>query len=125
MDLFHLHEEPHGDVFLHPHGYLIWRALESYMRRAIDEAGYQEVKTPQVMDARQWEKSGQWGKYRENMLVVPVEVPNTEAAGPLVSEAVNWLAIKPMNHPDRKTVAVGRGVVVIVDICGRRSIEKK
>ncbi|OGS58218.1 MAG: threonine--tRNA ligase [Erythrobacter sp. RIFCSPHIGHO2_12_FULL_63_10] len=99
MDLFHLQEEAHGSVFWHPHGYLIWRALEAYMRRAIDEAGYQEVKTPQVMDARQWEKSGHWGKYRENMFVVPDEVPNTEDEGPLVSDAVNWMAIKPMNCP--------------------------
>src|SRR3546814_14743810 len=94
MDLVNLQEEAHGSVFWHPHGYLIWRALESYMRRAIDGAGYREVKTPQVMDARQWEKSGHWGKYRENMFVVPDEVPNTEDEGPLVSDAVNWMAIK-------------------------------
>jgi len=99
MDLFHLQEEAHGSVFWHPNGYMIWRALEAYMRRAIDGAGYQEVKTPQVMDARQWEKSGHWGKYRENMFVVPDEVPNTEDEGPLVSDAVNWMAIKPMNCP--------------------------
>jgi threonyl-tRNA synthetase len=53
------------------------------MRRAIDGAGYMEVKTPQVMDARQWEQSGHWGKYRENMFVVPDEVPNTEDEGPV------------------------------------------
>src|SRR3546814_1737761 len=56
------------------------------MRRAIDGAGYKEVKTPQVMDARQWEASGHWGKYRENMFVIPDEVPNVEDEGPLVSD---------------------------------------
>lgn len=99
MDLFHLQEEAHGSVFWHPNGYMIWRELEAYMRRAIDDAGYQEVKTPQVMDARQWEKSGHWGKYRENMFVVPDEVPNTEDEGPLVSSDADMMAIKPMNCP--------------------------
>ncbi|WP_338446914.1 threonine--tRNA ligase [Pelagerythrobacter marensis] len=99
MDLFHLQEEAHGSVFWHPQGYRIWRALESYMRRAIDEAGYREIKTPQVMDARQWEQSGHWGKYRENMFVIPDEVPNVEDEGPLVSDAADWMALKPMNCP--------------------------
>ncbi len=99
MDLFHLQQEAHGSVFWHPKGYLIWRELEAYMRRAIDGAGYREVKTPQVMDARQWEQSGHWGKYRENMFVIPDEVPNTEDEGPLVSEAADWMALKPMNCP--------------------------
>ncbi|HEX9807736.1 MAG TPA: TGS domain-containing protein, partial [Alteraurantiacibacter sp.] len=52
MDLFHLQEEAHGSVFWHPNGYMIWRELEAYMRRAIDGGGYVEVKTPQVIDAR-------------------------------------------------------------------------
>ncbi|HZV19228.1 MAG TPA: threonine--tRNA ligase [Sphingobium sp.] len=99
MDLFHLQQEAHGSVFWHPKGYVIWRALEAYMRRAIDNAGYREVKTPQVMDARQWEQSGHWGKYRENMFVIPDEVPNTEDEGPLVSDAAEWMALKPMNCP--------------------------
>ena len=99
MDLFHLQEEAHGSVFGHPNGYLIWRQLEAYMRRRLDAAGYVEVKTPQVMDARQWEKSGHWGKYRENMFVIPDEVPNTEDEGPLVSDAAEWMALKPMNCP--------------------------
>ena len=99
MDLFHLQEEAHGSVFWHPNGYLIWRQLEAYMRRRLDAAGYVEVKTPQVMDARQWEKSGHWGKYRENMFVIPDEVPNTEDEGPLVSDAAEWMALKPMNCP--------------------------
>lgn len=99
MDLFHLQAEAHGSVFWHPKGYMIWRELEAYMRRAIDGAGYREVKTPQVMDARQWEQSGHWGKYRENMFVIPDEVPNTEDEGPIVSDDAEWMALKPMNCP--------------------------
>ena len=99
MDLFHLQEEAHGSVFWHPQGYKIWRQLESYMRRKMDGAGYREIKTPQVMDARQWERSGHWGKYRENMFVIPDEVPNTEDEGALVSDDADWMALKPMNCP--------------------------
>jgi threonyl-tRNA synthetase len=69
------------------------------MRRKIDAAGYQEIKTPQIMDARQWEQSGHWGKYRENMFVIPDEVPNTEDEGPVVSGEATWMALKPMNCP--------------------------
>jgi threonyl-tRNA synthetase len=99
MDLFHLQAEAHGSVFWHPKGYIIWRVLEAYMRRRLDAAGYQEVKTPQIMDARQWEQSGHWGKYRENMFVIPDEVPNTEDDGPVVSNEAQWMALKPMNCP--------------------------
>lgn len=99
MDLFHLQAEAHGSVFWHPKGYMIWRQLEAYMRRRLDAAGYDEVKTPQVMDARQWEKSGHWGKYRENMFVIPDEVPNIEDEGALVSDEADWMALKPMNCP--------------------------
>jgi len=99
MDLFHLQEEAHGSVFWHPQGYRIWRELEAYMRRAIDDGGYNEIKTPQIMDARQWEKSGHWGKYRENMFVVPDEVPSTEDDAPVISGDADMMAIKPMNCP--------------------------
>ena len=99
MDLFHLQQEAHGSVFWHPNGFVVWRELEAYMRRAIDAAGYREVKTPQVMDARQWEQSGHWGKYRENMFVIPDEVPNVEDEGPIVSDDAEWMALKPMNCP--------------------------
>jgi threonyl-tRNA synthetase len=99
MDLFHLQAEAHGSVFWHPKGYIIWRELEAYMRRAIDGAGYKEVKTPQVMDARQWEQSGHWGKYRANMFVIPDEVPNTEDEGPVITGDADWMALKPMNCP--------------------------
>ena len=99
MDLFHLQSEAHGSVFWHPKGYLIWRELEAYMRRRLDASGYVEVKTPQVMDAKQWEQSGHWGKYRENMFVIPDEVPNIADEGALVSDDADWMALKPMNCP--------------------------
>ena len=99
MDLFHLQAEAHGSVFWHPKGFILWRQLEAYMRRRLDAAGYDEVKTPQIMDARQWEKSGHWGKYRENMFVVPDEVPNIDDTAPILSGAGDLMALKPMNCP--------------------------
>ena len=99
MDLFHLQAEAHGSVFWHPQGYVIYRELEDYIRRAVQGAGCKEVKTPQVMDARQWEQSGHWGKYRANMFVIPDEVPNTDDDGPVISGDADWMALKPMNCP--------------------------
>ncbi len=99
MDLFHLQSEAHGSVFWHPNGYVIWRELEAYMRRAIDGGGYKEVKTPQLMDAKQWEASGHWGKYRENMFVVPDEIPNADEDGPILTGKSDLMALKPMNCP--------------------------
>jgi threonyl-tRNA synthetase len=99
LDLFHFQQEAQGSVFWHPNGFRIWRALEAYMRRRIDAAGYQEVKTPQLMDARQWEQSGHWGKYRENMFVVPDEIPSTEEGAPVLTGEADLMALKPMNCP--------------------------
>ncbi|HNR78391.1 MAG TPA: threonine--tRNA ligase, partial [Parvularculaceae bacterium] len=99
LDLFHFQSEAQGSVFWHQKGYLIWRALEAYMRRRIDEVGYREVKTPQLMDARQWEQSGHWGKYRENMFVVPDEIPATDDDAPVLSGKADLMALKPMNCP--------------------------
>ena len=99
MDLFHLQSEAQGSVFWHPKGFILWRQLEAYMRRRLDKAGYAEVKTPQLMDARQWEQSGHWGKYRENMFVVPDEIPSTDDEGPVLSGAADLMALKPMNCP--------------------------
>ena len=99
MDLFHLQGEAHGSVFWHPKGWVIWRQLEAYMRRKLDAAGYQEIKTPQVMDAKLWEASGHWGKYRENMFVVPDEVPNTIEGEPVFTGEGDLMALKPMNCP--------------------------
>jgi len=99
MDLFHLQAEAHGSVFWHPKGYIIWRQLEAYLRRRLDSAGYDEVKTPQIMDARQWEQSGHWGKYRENMFIVPDEIPGTEEDAPVLTGEGDLMALKPMNCP--------------------------
>lgn len=99
MDLFHLQSEAQGSVFWHPRGFVLWRQLEAYMRRRLDASGYEEVKTPQLMDARQWEQSGHWGKYRENMFVVPDEVPNADEDGPVLSGEGDLMALKPMNCP--------------------------
>ncbi len=99
MDLFHLQSEAQGSVFWHPKGFRLWRVLEAYMRRRLDAADYVEVKTPQLMDARQWEQSGHWGKYRENMFVVPDEIPNAEEEGPVLSGEGELMALKPMNCP--------------------------
>lgn len=99
MDLFHLQSEAQGSVFWHPKGFILWRQLEAYMRRRLDAAGYAEVKTPQLMDARQWEQSGHWGKYRENMFVVPDEIPNTDDDAAIVSNTADMMALKPMNCP--------------------------
>jgi len=99
MDLFHLQPEAQGSVFWHPKGYILWRQLEAYMRRRLDAAGYAEVKTPQLMDAKQWEQSGHWGKYRENMFVVPDEIPNPEDEGEIFSGTADLMALKPMNCP--------------------------
>jgi threonyl-tRNA synthetase len=100
MELFHLQDESQGSVFWHPKGYTIWLALESYMRRRLRDDGYNEVKTPQLMDSRFWEASGHWGKYRENMFVVPDVVPNTaEGEKVFKEEPKHFMALKPMNCP--------------------------
>ena len=99
MDLFHLQAEAHGSVFWHPNGFMIWRQLEAYIRRRLDATGNVEVKTPQLMDAKQWEKSGHWGKYRENMFIVPDEIPSTDDDAPVLSGKADLMALKPMNCP--------------------------
>jgi threonyl-tRNA synthetase len=99
MDLFHLQEEAMGSVFWHAKGYIIWQALEQYIRRRILKSGYQEVKTPQLLDSTFWEQSGHWAKFRENMFVVPDEIPSTDDDGPVLSGDAKLMAIKPMNCP--------------------------
>ena len=86
QDLFHMQEEGKGMVFWHPKGWQLWRTLEAYMRRRLDAADYQEVKTPQVLDRAFWEASGHWEKYRPNMFVCET-VEGEE------------LSLKPMNCP--------------------------
>jgi len=87
MDLFHLQEEAVGSVFWHPKGWRLYRTAESYMRRRLDAAGYQEVKTPQLVDRSLWEASGHWEKFREHMFIARVE------------DEDKVLALKPMNCP--------------------------
>ncbi|MCF8470835.1 MAG: threonine--tRNA ligase, partial [Parvibaculum sp.] len=99
MDLFHFQPEAQGSVFWHPKGYRVWRELEAYIRRRLDDDGYQEVKTPQLIDNKLWEQSGHWGKFRENMFVVPDEIPSTEDDDRILSGKANLLALKPMNCP--------------------------
>jgi len=99
MDLFHFQHEAQGSCFWHPKGYFIWRELERYMRRQLDRAGYDEIKTPQLMDVNQWEKSGHWGKYSENMFAVPDEVPHADGDGPVITGTADMMALKPMNCP--------------------------
>ncbi len=87
MGLFHIQEEAVGSVFWHPKGWKLYRTVETYMRRRLDSNGYQEVKTPQLVDRSLWEKSGHWENYRQNMFVAQVEDEN------------KFLALKPMNCP--------------------------
>ncbi|MBP0465831.1 threonine--tRNA ligase [Roseomonas sp. PWR1] len=90
MGLFHLQEEAVGSVFWHPKGWRLYRTVESYMRRRLDAADYQEVKTPQLVDRKLWEASGHWEKFRENMFIATVEDEG---------EKDRILALKPMNCP--------------------------
>ena len=100
MNLFHIQEEAQGSVFWHPKGFHIYNQLEAYIRRRLKDANYQEVKTPQLIDNKLWEASGHWGKYRENMFVVPDVVPNTEEGGKVFKEEpTKFMALKPMNCP--------------------------
>ena len=99
MDLFHLQEEAQGSVFWHHKGYVIWQALEQYIRRRLSQNAYQEVKTPQLLDRRFWEQSGHWDKFRENMFVVPDEIPSTEEGAAVLSGDADLMSLKPMNCP--------------------------
>ncbi|MCB9994085.1 MAG: threonine--tRNA ligase [Hyphomicrobiaceae bacterium] len=99
LDLFHLQEEAQGSVFWHPKGFVIYNQMEEYIRRKVGSSGYKEVKTPQLLDNKLWVKSGHWGKFRENMFVVPDEIPSIEDEGPIVSADANLMALKPMNCP--------------------------
>ena len=85
LSLFHMQDEAPGMVFWHPNGWVIWQQIEQYMREKFREYGYQEVRTPTVMDRQMWEKSGHWENYRDNMFTTASE--NRE------------YAVKPMNCP--------------------------
>ncbi|MBT9567693.1 MAG: threonine--tRNA ligase [Thiobacillus sp.] len=85
LDLLHMQEEAPGMVFWHPKGWIVWQQIEQYMRQKFVEYGYQEVRTPAVMDRSMWEKSGHWENYHENMFTTSSE--NRD------------YAVKPMNCP--------------------------
>lgn len=87
MDLFHIQEEAVGSIFWHPKGWRLYRTVEDYMRRRQQQGGYEEVRTPQLVDRKLWELSGHWDKYRKNMFIAEV------------AEEDSTLALKPMNCP--------------------------
>ena len=100
MDLFHLQAEAQGSVFWHPNGYIIWRQLEAYMRRRLDAAGYEEIKTPQLMDARQWERSRPLGQVSREHVRRPRRNPRRPRTMRRSCRATRELmALKPMNCP--------------------------
>lgn len=85
LDLFHMQEQAPGMVFWHPNGWTMYQVLEQYMRQIQRDNGYQEIKTPQIVDRSLWERSGHWDNYAENMFTTH-------------SESRDY-AIKPMNCP--------------------------
>ncbi|WP_334107040.1 threonine--tRNA ligase [Methylobacillus sp.] len=85
LDFFHMQDEAPGMVFWHPRGWVIWQEVEQYMRSMFREFGYQEVRTPTIMDRVMWEKSGHWQNYHDNMFTT-------------ASENRDY-AVKPMNCP--------------------------
>ena len=85
LDLFHIQEEAPGMVFWHNDGWTIYRGLQDFVRTKLQQYGYIEVHTPQIIDRVLWEKSGHWAKYHDNMFTTKSE--NRE------------YAIKPMNCP--------------------------
>lgn len=85
LDLFHFQEIAPGMVFWHPKGWTVYQLLEQYMRSRLYDFGYQEIKTPQLVDKVLWEKSGHWDNFRDEMFVTETE--NRQ------------YAVKPMNCP--------------------------
>ena len=85
LDLFHTQPEAPGMVFWHDKGWRVYRKIQDYLRGRLEKHGYQEVRTPQILDRSLWEKSGHWGKYGENMFTTGSED--------------RQYAIKPMNCP--------------------------
>jgi threonyl-tRNA synthetase len=85
LGLFHMQEEAPGMVFWHPKGWSIYQSIEQYMRKAQDAHGYQEIKTPQLVDLSLWEKSGHADKFGDDMFSLQVDE--------------RTYAVKPMNCP--------------------------
>ena len=91
MNLFHFQDEAPGMVFWHPAGWTIYNELQNYMRKMQTNSGYEEIRTPEVLDRKLWEKSGHWDKYRENMYITEIDEKHAN------EKRVN--ALKPMNCP--------------------------
>jgi threonyl-tRNA synthetase len=123
MDLFHLQQEAQGSVFWHPKGWVMWRALEAYMRRRLDAAGYQEIKTPQLIDNKLWVASGHWGKVPREYVRRPDEVPSTEEGQPVLSGKGELMALKPMNCPATSRCFARGSLPIATFRCGWRSSE--
>ena len=85
LDLFHLQEEAPGMVFWHPNGWTMYQVIEQYMRAKQRAHGYNEIRTPQIVDRSLWEKSGHWDKFGDDMFTTHSEHRDN--------------AIKPMNCP--------------------------
>ena len=85
LNLFHMQEQAPGMVFWHANGWTIYQVLEQYMRKVQHDNGYEEIKTPQIVDRSLWERSGHWGNYANNMFTT-------------ASENRDY-AVKPMNCP--------------------------
>ena len=85
LDLFHMQDEAPGMVFWHPKGWILWQQIEQYMRNILNQNGYQEIRTPQILDKDLWVRSGHWENFRENMFTT-----NSDERD---------FAIKPMNCP--------------------------
>ena len=85
LDFFHLQDDAPGMVFWHAKGWALWQQVEQYMRRTIQRNGYQEVKTPLIVDRALWERSGHWDMYSELMFTTQSEKRE--------------YAVKPMNCP--------------------------
>ncbi len=85
LDLFHFQEEAPGMVFWHDRGWTLYRQVEGYVRAQLLRHGYQEVKTPQIVDRSLWERSGHWENFGDLIFT-------TQSEG-------RDFAIKPMNCP--------------------------
>jgi threonyl-tRNA synthetase len=96
MNLFHQQEEAAGMVFWHPKGWTLYRTVENYLRGRLDDAGYVEIKTPQLVDRKLWEASGHWEKFRENMYLSENEAGLKEY---VEDPTQRIFALKPMNCP--------------------------
>ena len=91
MDLFHFQDEAPGMAFWHPKGWSIYVALENFIRNKLLHSGYDEIKTPAVVDRKLWEASGHWEKYREHMFIAEIDEQHAN------DKRTN--ALKPMNCP--------------------------